>query len=264
MLLSLFDNFIGEKQKLIAEKPREESFALTVNGNEVPVKILYEARFNNRVSVNSNGVLLRIAQNQTREEKQKNIDRFLRWAKERLDSNPSLLDSLPQREYINGEILRVGKYDFRINLFYHDQPKSTARLFGDQIVISLARGLTKEVENNSNSYLVAKCLAKFFQPIINERLQELNRKYFGKNINSIRLKYNTSNWGSCSTQGNINISVRLLFAPDNVIDYVLIHELAHLVHANHSQRFWTVVEKIMPDYRQHEKHLEEFNFKYYL
>jgi predicted metal-dependent hydrolase len=130
--------------------------------------------------------------------------------------------------------------------------------------MNLTRGLSKEAEESTNSYLVARCLSKFFTPIITERIHELNRKYFGKTINSIKLKYNTSNWGSCSSHGNINISVRLMFAPEEVVDYVLIHELAHLVHADHSARFWSLVEKVDPDYYTKEKHLTENNFKYYL
>ncbi|MFN8309894.1 MAG: M48 family metallopeptidase [Chitinophagales bacterium] len=263
MELSLFD-FLTDKKKPAEETPKEDVFTLSVNGSEVPVTIIYEKRFNNRVAVNSSGVTLRIASGQSKEEKQKYIDQFLRWAKTRLDKHPGLLDALPQRNYVNGEMLRVGRYDFRINIFYHDQEKSTARLFGDQIVVSLARGLTKEAEMNTNSYLVAKCLAKFFQPLVSERLHELNRKYFGKTIQTVRLKYNTSNWGSCSSQGNINISLRLLFAPDEVIDYVLVHELAHLVHHDHSPRFWKLVEKVIPNYKEYEKHLDENNFKYYL
>lgn len=78
------------------------------------------------------------------------------------------------------------------------------------------------------------------------------------------MKYATSFWGHCSTNGNIVISVRLLFAPVKVIDYVLVHELAHLVHHDHSPRFWKVVEQIMPDYEEAEKHLKEFSNKYYL
>ena len=264
MLLSLFDNFFEEK-KPKAEAPKKlDNFELEVNGRVVPVKIQEERRINNRITVNSSGVLIRLAANQPIDEKKKHIDHFLKWAKGKLDKNPQLLDYLPQRRYINGEILNVGKYSFRINVFYHDNPKSTAKLFNDQIVMNLTRGLSKEVEESTNSYLVARCLSKFFTPIVTERIHELNRKYFGKTINSVKLKYNTSNWGSCSSHGNINISVRLMFAPEEVVDYVLIHELAHLVHADHSARFWSLVEKVDPDYYAKEKHLTENNFKYYL
>ncbi len=264
MLLSLFDNLFEEKKPKTPAPKKLDDFELEVNGVTVPVKIQEERRFNNRITVNSNGVMIRLAANQPIEEKKKHIDHFLKWAKGKLDKNPQLLDYLPQRQYANGEVLNVGKHTFRINIFYHDNPKSTAKLFNDQIVLSLARGLSKEAEDSTNSYLVARCLAKFFTPLVTERINELNRKYFGKTINSVKLKYNISNWGSCSTQGNINISVRLMFAPEEVVDYVLIHELAHLVHANHSARFWALVEKIDPTYQEKEKHLSEYNFKYYL
>lgn len=264
MLLSLFDNLFEEKKPKPEAPKKLENFELEVNGRVVPVRIQEERRFNNRIMVNANGVLIRLAANQPIEEKKKHIDNFLKWAKTKLDKNPQLLDYLPQRKYTNGEILQIGKHSFRINIFYHDNPKSSAKLFNDQIVINLSRGLTKEAEDSTNSYLVARCLSRFFTPIVSERLHELNRKYFGKTINSVKMKYNTSNWGSCSTQGNINISVRLMFAPDEVIDYVLIHELAHLVHADHSPRFWNLVEKIDPDYYSKEKHLTANNFKYYL
>jgi predicted metal-dependent hydrolase len=264
MLLSLFDMLPTPKVVEPVDKLHLDDFELEVNGRAVPVKIQVENRFNNRVSVNAQGVLIRIAARQPMAEKKRNIEQFLHWAKTKIDKNPALLESLPQRKYVNGEILQVGKYTFAIHIFYHDVPKSIAKVYQDQIIISLPKGLTEEKEADTKSYLVARCLSKYFTPIISERLHELNRKYFGKTIESVKLKYNTSNWGSCSTQGNINISVRLLFAPDPVVDYVLIHELAHLVHPNHSARFWNLVERIDPTYTEKEKHLTEHNLKYYL
>ncbi|MBK8622242.1 MAG: M48 family metallopeptidase [Saprospiraceae bacterium] len=53
---------------------------------------------------------------------------------------------------------------------------------------------------------------------------------------------------SCSEDRNLNFSVRLFFAPPDVRDYVIVHELAHLPEMNHSPKFWNIVEKIMPDY----------------
>ena len=53
-------------------------------------------------------------------------------------------------------------------------------------------------------------------------------------------------WGSCSASGNLCFSWRLVFAPEEVLDYVVAHEVAHLVHMNHGTRFWRLVEKLCP------------------
>ena len=65
-------------------------------------------------------------------------------------------------------------------------------------------------------------------------------------------------WGSCSSRGTINFTYRLWFAPEPLRDYVVVHELAHLIEMNHSERFWSQVERVMPDYRQRRRLLREF------
>lgn len=267
MLLSLFENLIAPKPQptgLEDDSSLQREFEIEVNGENVPVRILFEQRFNNRVTVNKNGILIRISNRQQKEEQRKNIDNLLKWAKQKLGDKPELMDSLPQRKYVHGEILRVGDYEFVISIFYHDTGKSTAKIFKNNIVLTLPKLLTKDAEANACSYLVAKCLCKFFLPIVTERIHELNNRYFRKEVKNITMKHATSFWGHCSRNGNIVISVRLLFAPPKVVDYVLIHELAHLVHHDHSPRFWKVVEQVMPDYQNAEKHLKEFSNKYYL
>jgi predicted metal-dependent hydrolase len=263
MLLSLFDNFIAPKP-VVAERNKTEAFEISVNDLTVPVKIIFEERFNNRVKVNSNGITMHISARQPKEEQRKNIEHFIQWSKNKLGEKPELLDHLPQRKYVNGEVLTVGQHDFFVTIFFQEQQKSTAKVFNNNIAIALAKGLSPEAQASTNSYLVAKCLTKYFTPIVTHRIHELNDRFFNKEINSVKLKYNTSNWGSCSTRGNINISLRLMFAKQDVIDYVLVHELAHLIHPNHSDRFWRVVERIIPDYREKEKYLVENNYKFYL
>ncbi len=56
-------------------------------------------------------------------------------------------------------------------------------------------------------------------------------------------------WGSCSSNGNLNFNNRLLFVPEELVDYVVVHQLAHRKEMNHSNAFWNVVEKYMPDIR---------------
>lgn len=262
MSLTLFDNLLAPVKP--AEEIPEKDFTVDINGENVPVRLIFEERFNNRVTVNKNGILLRISKKQPVAEQRKNIETLLKWAREKLNDRPALLEALPERVYMNGEILKVGSHDFTISIFYNEQSKSSAKIFKNNIVLSLAKGLTKESEANTCSYLVAKCLCRYFQPIVHERLSELNERFFKRDVKSVKLKYATSFWGHCSHDGNIVVSVRLMFAPQRVIDYVLIHELAHLVHHNHSPAFWKLVQQAMPDFAQAEVHLKENHLKYYL
>ncbi|HSB07579.1 MAG TPA: M48 family metallopeptidase [Thermodesulfobacteriota bacterium] len=60
-----------------------------------------------------------------------------------------------------------------------------------------------------------------------------------------------SRWGSCSRDNNLCFSWRIIMAPLNVLDYVLIHELVHIKEKNHSKRFWSHLEAVIPDYKKH-------------
>ncbi len=109
----------------------------------------------------------------------------------------------------------------------------------------------------SIKHLLSRLVGQDFLPSISRKVHDINHLYFKKKINSINLKYNQTNWGSCSAQGNVNLSTRLLFAPEEVVDYVIVHELAHLIELNHSSRFWKLVADAMPDYQEKEKWLKE-------
>lgn len=80
------------------------------------------------------------------------------------------------------------------------------------------------------------------------------------NFNNLTVKDQKSLWGSCSQKSNLNFSYRLIKMPRAVIDYLIVHELAHLVHFDHSADFWAIVEKFIPDYKQHRRWLN--NNKY--
>jgi hypothetical protein len=90
-----------------------------------------------------------------------------------------------------------------------------------------------------------------------KRVDYWNDKYFQEMINVIRFKNNQSNWGSCSSKKNLNFSTRLLFANMDAIDYVIVHELAHLKELNHSHKFWKIVADVMPNYKDQEEWLKE-------
>ena len=73
----------------------------------------------------------------------------------------------------------------------------------------------------------------------------------------IAIKAAKTRWGSCSAQGNLNFHWKLILMPPAILDYVVVHELAHRIEMNHSPRFWTQVERILPDYRERRRWLKE-------
>lgn len=82
-------------------------------------------------------------------------------------------------------------------------------------------------------------------------------QFTGGEVKAIRIKDQKTRWGSCSSLHNLNFNWRLIMAPGEVLDYVVVHELCHLTHMNHSRDFWNMVEKVMPDYRVYRKWLKD-------
>lgn len=72
-----------------------------------------------------------------------------------------------------------------------------------------------------------------------------------RKVARVSVRDTRTRWGSCSATGNLCFSWRLIFAPEAVLDYVVAHEVAHLVHMNHGKRFWRLVERLCPDAERH-------------
>lgn len=89
--------------------------------------------------------------------------------------------------------------------------------------------------------------------------REINERHYGFAMGQVRFRKQESRWGSCSGRTrNINISHRLRGGPHELLEYVLIHEIAHLGELNHSPRFWALVERACPDWRERRRLLRQY------
>ena len=227
------------------------------------MNIYYEKRRNARASIRRTTVTIRIPSSLSTKRREEELSKLRRWALQKIQEDPQKFKPFPRRRYHDGERLVVGSREYSIRISFGEKASSSAKLVGSMIVLCLSSRISSEERNKHMSSLVSRCIARDRVPDIKERIDRLNRLHFNRTVQRVVLRYNTSNWGSCSRKGTITLSTRVLFAPDEVIDYLCVHELAHLVDHSHSKRFWSLVERAMPDYKEKERWLKKHGAECY-
>lgn len=240
------------------------TYYLDIDGAKIPLRIIEERRNGARVSLGGTHVILRIPKIPFFGS---SVDKHVEWAKNWLKqlkiTKPHVLDKyLNLKSYKDGDIFDIGNQRFLLDISMADRDSGYIKLQKEGVLKIEIPHKTQYDQQKLIKSLLIKFAQKYFLPEITKKVKYYNDTYFHKPINSVRLKYNKSNWGSCSTGKNLNFSVRLFFAPDEVINYVVIHELAHLIEMNHSDKFWKIVSDIMPDYPTKERLLKVNSAKY--
>lgn len=152
-----------------------------------------------------------------------------------------------RRQYIDGAQLPYRGQSLELNIRKHARHSIQVSSEGQGFVVWLPRELSDyQCLYNIQDSIIAwyKVQARrVFKNKLDEQAKRMQVTY-----RDFRLKDQKTRWGSCSNQGNINLNWRLIMAPEEVIDYLIIHELSHLTHPNHSEKFWQRVSEFMPKY----------------
>ena len=139
-------------------------------------------------------------------------------------------------------------------------------LFGQEYPIAAGNGRGVSFDGASvfvphglGSYDIMRAVIRLYRSVAEAKLNE-RAAYFaalvGVQPTAMKITGAKTRWGSCSGKNRINFSWRLMMADDDAIDYLLVHELAHIKEHNHSPRFWAIVESILPDYKARKKKLK--------
>ncbi len=229
----------------------------TFDGVRVPVRIKKDWRNSIRYSITKTSVNIILPKHYVGALLTTEIEKLQRWCIEQFREKPELFNRFRGIVYEDKEFIHVYNADFQLLINKEDRKTASARISRDHRVhIGLPKGLTQQQEAKLTGKVLSRVFSSYFLKDMSDRVHYFNNLHFHEHIESVRLKNNASNWGSCSTDNNINLSSRLLFAPQDVIDYVIVHELSHLKEMNHSAAFWNIVRAIMPDYKEKEKWLE--------
>jgi predicted metal-dependent hydrolase len=112
------------------------------------------------------------------------------------------------------------------------------------------------VEQRARIEELRRCIRKRARQSLPPLLEQVSRR-IGLGFNRVSIRSQKTRWGSCSNRGNISLNDQLLFLPASTVEYLMIHELCHTRHLNHSRDFWTLVQTHCPGYCVHEAHLRK-------
>lgn len=164
------------------------------------------------------------------------------WISSKLDEIESAKRS---REDLN-TISFLGR-SYKVNIHELDQDIIKIILEDNSLEIYVSNKLKEKKEEYIKDSIV-KWYRERAREVFEERIKYYSLK-LGVSPNRITIKDQSTRWGSCSSKGNINLNYRVVMAPMEIIDYLIVHELSHMVHLNHSKDFWRLVESILSDYQ---------------
>ena len=223
----------------------------------IPMVIYREWRSDWRISLGKKTVHLRIPALPSMGLKGDPIQWAKTWLHNKYQEDPAQFYHYILEAPVSGKVYQTIYGDYTLRLIPTELTKASGRMKTQEIEIKHPGHWNEYDKKQVLPKIVSRLFAQAFRPLFEERLAMLNEIHFRFNYHSISFKYNSSNWGSCSSKGNLNFNTRLFLAPERVCDYVIIHELAHLQVPDHSSRFWSVVSTAMPEYKRHMVWLKE-------
>ena len=168
-----------------------------------------------------------------------------RWITEKLTHQQSLL-ALPAKVFSTGEAYGYLGSEYVLTIVTGVRP--TIKLDQHQLIV------TVRDQSLDNVAIIKALLINWYKQQAVVALKLKTQHYaalIGVHPTSITIKTYKARWGSCSVSGAIQFNWKLMMAPESIVDYVVVHELCHLLHHNHSPAFWAAVAHYCPDYRVH-------------
>ena len=172
-----------------------------------------------------------------------------RWIKEKISIHGQFNLS-KSKEYVSGESFTYLGRNYRLKVV--SSTKRSVKLVSGRLVVNIPR-------DRGEAQYVSEAITEWYRARALSRLREKVARYskqVGVEPESVSIKTLKSRWGSCSRSGDLLFNWKIIIAPSPIVDYVVVHELCHMKHHNHSHEFWREVERILPDYLQHKEWLK--------
>lgn len=174
-----------------------------------------------------------------------------------------------KKEYItfedNQSFTLLGK-NFTFHITNYNKESARGSVAGNEIKIKIPETWEVRKKTETVSLIGRKLLTRALKNDMLEYVKTINNQHFNSSIKNVTLTNASTRWGSCSTRRNsreskIFLNFKLLFMPQECLDYVIMHELAHTIEPSHSKKFWGIVGNAMPDYKERRKLLKQSAYK---
>lgn len=213
-----------------------------------------------RLQIDGRGEVTLVAPRRSNEKEIRSFfTRHESWVVKHLGRVEKLKALRPVPRYQSGDTFYYFGEPLALEVSPSDLKRPSVRVRENRLCLTLH----KEVGKQQGVLSVKKTIRGFYrkkaEEVIRDRLEHFNAHY-GFRFNRVAFRDQKSRWGSCSRLRNLNFNWRLIMAPIEVIDYVVVHELCHLAQMNHSPRFWALVERTMPNHKTHRRWLRENHF----
>jgi predicted metal-dependent hydrolase len=243
--------------------PMVTSIHFNHKGKPYEVAIKRERRKDYRLKIRKSGELVASIPQKA---SLKTLEEFLERRREEigqyLDRVSSYMERIPRYSFFEGELITFAALPFRVQkTAIKPEHNLKAAVDEKRLVIRIYSG-SKLNETPFATYeqqaaeAVEEALMAFSKKWFANRVQ-----YYGQRMSlqpsAVKISRAKTRYGSCSSRGSLNFCWRILLAPQFVADYIIVHELAHLAHLNHSKAFYSVVESAMPDYRDAQNWLKK-------
>ena len=237
----------AKELKEMKNKIKYENKTIAYTVNKAKVKNVY-------ISIENGEVVVKAPWYVTQAQIQNIIERKRKWILDALQKYQA--SPRKAKAYSDGEQFQILGKTYILNIYYQDTDKAMLNVENGKISVVLPLRFSEE----NNEERIKKMIDKMYYMIAEKEVEnsmEKMRKLVGLAPEEYRIKDVKTCWGSCSSNRKITINQKLMMYSKHAIDYVVLHEICHLKYMNHSKKFWAMVEKYMPDYKEAEEELKK-------
>lgn len=212
---------------------------IEINGKNFEIEVIFIKKRSSSCSIKENTLSFRLSSFLSEKKAQEHF-------KELLEKMYKKVEKLNPDHFENNfdNILEKEEFIFAGDIFKIEYSKFKGVKLKENTFYINARLEKEDIEK-----AIIKLLIKKYTPRLESYLNFLNEQTYNYKIKDFKLKHVKSKWGHCTHDNSIMLNIKLLNAPKEVLDYVIFHELSHIVHKNHSMSFWNEVTRFCPNYK---------------